>query len=80
MGKSLYVLQHLFGLCVIRCMIMYDLYKRALNVLERDTYYQPYLDSNTSKKVDNTKDFERTIIKELGKMTPLVRDMVCHYS
>lgn len=31
---------------------------------------QPYLDTNTSKQVENTKAFEITIIKELGKMTP----------
>jgi len=28
---------------------------------------KPYLKSNTSKLVENTKAFERTIIKELGK-------------
>ena len=31
---------------------------------------QPYLDTTTSKQVENTKAFELTIIKELGKMTP----------
>ena len=30
---------------------------------------QPYLDTNTSKLVENTKAFEWSIIKELGKMT-----------
>jgi len=30
----------------------------------------PYLDTNTSKLVENTKAFELTIIKELGKLTP----------
>ena len=30
----------------------------------------PYLDTITSKQVENTKAFERTIIKELGKLTP----------
>ena len=31
---------------------------------------KPYLDTTTSKQVENTKAFEITIIKELGKMTP----------
>ena len=31
---------------------------------------EPYLDTTTSKQVENTKAFERTIIKELGKLTP----------
>lgn len=29
----------------------------------------PYLETNTSKLVENTKAFELTIIKELGKLT-----------
>ena len=29
----------------------------------------PYLDTNTSKQVENTKAFEWSIIKELGKLT-----------
>ena len=29
----------------------------------------PYLKTNTSKLVENTKAFELTIIKELGKLT-----------
>ena len=70
MGKALYVLQHLFCSYVIICMIIYDLDKRALNVQEINTYYKPYLDTTTSKQVENTKAFERTIIKELGKLTP----------
>jgi hypothetical protein len=32
--------------------------------------YKLYLESNTSKLVENTKVFELTIIKELGKLTP----------
>jgi hypothetical protein len=32
--------------------------------------YKLYLKSNTSKLVENTKVFELTIIKELGKLTP----------
>lgn len=32
--------------------------------------YKPYLDTTTSKQVENTKAFEITIIKELGKLTP----------
>lgn len=31
---------------------------------------KPYLNTTTSKQVENTKAFEITIIKELGKMTP----------
>jgi hypothetical protein len=31
---------------------------------------KPYLNTNTSKLVENTKAFELTIIKELGKLTP----------
>jgi len=31
---------------------------------------KPYLKTTTSKLVENTKAFELTIIKELGKMTP----------
>ena len=30
----------------------------------------PYLKTTTSKLVENTKAFELTIIKELGKLTP----------
>ena len=30
---------------------------------------QPYLNTTTSKQVENTKAFELTIIKELGKLT-----------
>jgi hypothetical protein len=30
----------------------------------------PYLNTNPSKLVENTKAFELTIIKELGKLTP----------
>ena len=30
----------------------------------------PYLETTTSKQVENTKAFELTIIKELGKLTP----------
>ena len=30
---------------------------------------EPYLKTTTSKLVENTKAFERTIIKELGKLT-----------
>ncbi len=30
----------------------------------------PYLKTTTSKLVENTKAFEITIIKELGKLTP----------
>ena len=30
----------------------------------------PYLDTTASKLVENTKAFELTIIKELGKLTP----------
>ena len=33
-------------------------------------YIIPYLKTNTSKLVENTKAFELTIIKELGKLTP----------
>jgi hypothetical protein len=32
--------------------------------------YKPYLKTNASKLVENTKAFELTIIKELGKLTP----------
>ena len=32
--------------------------------------HKPYLDTTTSKQVENTKAFEITIIKELGKLTP----------
>jgi len=31
---------------------------------------KPYLKTTTSKQVENTKAFELTIIKELGKLTP----------
>lgn len=31
---------------------------------------KPYLKTTTSKLVENTKAFELTIIKELGKLTP----------
>jgi len=31
---------------------------------------KPYLNTTTSKQVENTKAFELTIIKELGKLTP----------
>jgi len=31
---------------------------------------KPYLNTTASKLVENTKAFEITIIKELGKMTP----------
>ena len=31
---------------------------------------KPYLETNTSKRVEYTKAFELTIIKELGKLTP----------
>ena len=30
----------------------------------------PYLNTTTSEQVENTKAFELTIIKELGKLTP----------
>jgi hypothetical protein len=30
----------------------------------------PYLNTNTSKQVENTKVIEQIIIKELGKLTP----------
>ena len=34
-------------------------------------YYKiPYLNTTTSEQVENTKAFELTIIKELGKLTP----------
>ena len=34
-------------------------------------YYKiPYLNTNASEQVENTKAFELTIIKELGKLTP----------
>jgi len=51
-------------------MIIHSLDKRALNVLEIDTYYQPYLKTTTSKQEETTKAFELQIIKELGNMTP----------
>ena len=46
-----------------------------MNVLENKNYrrknkLKPYLNTNTSKLVENTKAFELTIIKELGKLTP----------
>ena len=39
------------------------------NVLEIFKIILPYLESETSKLVENTKAFELTIIKELGKLT-----------
>lgn len=33
-------------------------------------FYIPYLNTTASKLVENTKAFELTIIKELGKLTP----------
>jgi hypothetical protein len=41
-----------------------------MNVLEETYLNKPYLNTNTSKLVENTKAFELTIIKELGKLTP----------
>ena len=38
--------------------------------MKKIVYVIPYLDTNTSKQVENTKAFELTIIKELGKLTP----------
>ena len=41
---------------------------RSLPVKDKPT--KPYLKTTTSKQVENTKAFEITIIKELGKLTP----------
>ena len=35
---------------------------------------KPYLESIASKQVENTKAFERTIIKELGKLTTVTSE------
>ena len=36
---------------------------------DKDKINKPYLETTPSKLVENTKAFERTIIKELGKLT-----------
>ena len=41
--------------------------ERLINFPQR---FRPYLETNTSEQVENTKAFEITIIKELGKLTP----------
>jgi len=46
---------------------------KAHNIKEKhkkiDRLYKPYLKTTPSKLVENTKAFELTIIKELGKLT-----------
>ena len=46
------------------CFICFSLKQMKLNNMK------PYLKTTTSKLVENTKAFELTIIKELGKLTP----------
>jgi hypothetical protein len=38
--------------------------------IRNNSFIEPYLNTTTSKLVENTKAFELTIIKELGKLTP----------
>ena len=54
----------------MKCIITHRLNIGVLDVLEIDICYKPYLNTTTSKQVENTQAFELTIIKELGKMTP----------
>ena len=49
---------------------MSQLYRNKLNQMIYIVVVIPYLNTNTSKQVENTKAFELTIIKELGKLTP----------
>ena len=58
MEQSLNIKQHLFLLKK----------NTVTNVLEKRCV-KPFLEPTTSKQVENTKAFEWTIIKELGKLT-----------
>jgi len=43
-------------------------YYNSIRLIDR--LFKPYLKTTPSKLVENTKAFELTIIKELGKLTP----------
>jgi hypothetical protein len=42
--------------------------------MSNDEFIKPYLKTTTSKLVENTKAFEWTIIKELGKLTTVTSE------
>jgi len=67
MGKSLYIFIN-----------FYAFKQQELKFWKIIYIIQPYLETTSSKQVEYTKAFEITIIKELGKMTPLRREKVCH--
>ena len=49
---------------------MKNVLEKISNNLKRKYYiFKPYLETATSKLVENTKAIEITIIKELGKLT-----------
>jgi len=45
-----------------------------LNINNSRKLLKPYLKTTTSEQVENMKAFELKIIKELGKLTPKLRD------
>jgi hypothetical protein len=62
---------YLFNIGKWRVYYKNNIKNTSKNVLEKNSRSNiPYLKTISSKQVENTKAFELTIIKELGKFTP----------
>ena len=63
MSKVINVLENLGS--VLKATLVSSIEKASISIISN----LPYLNTTTSKQVENTKAFEWTIIKELGKLT-----------